>query len=550
MEAWGDPVDTTEFLRDHPGYTSFYNSILGNATQIYDRDDGRFRPIYDSEIDLKILRAASWLLHAKVPMAQAWVNRLLDYTVGTGFDWTVEHESEAVQDFANRILDRTLTDNKWTSQLERETYRREIIDGETLSSLEWHSGSVEIDLRECDELTEPANGRQLEDYFDIEGPVSWTFGICTPRYRADKPIGYHCVRDQGGVDWDYIPVDRFVHWKRNVLGKAKRGVGDFYCPNVYLMRSDRVASNVGDSAAVQAAIAYIVEHAANTTSSQVSRGIAAVANAYPGRTDSINGSTEKLMRARVSRLDVRNGQKYHTGPMGQNNAPIYVEVMETLLRMAGTTHAFPEGMLTGSYANNNLASALVAESPFVQGRLSEQLERAAKIQELFNKILAMFANRGAFRKYGFSDWDSLKFTIKVHIHPSKVVPQDPWKLTQSLALQKANGWVSDKTAITELGRDYEVESNAMEDTPNSPSVPTLGQVLNGTDDKKPTSESATYGSCPQCGAEVIGRERRMNGNDRCANGHTFPSKDTIKNVNEPTLTPVQEALMESWKDYP
>lgn len=34
---------------------------------------------------------------------------------------------------------------------------------------------------------------------------------------------------------------------------------------------------------------------------------------------------------------------------------------------------------------------------------------------------------------------------------------------------------------------------------------------------------AVYGYCPQCGAKGVMRERRPNGNDKCANGHTYPS---------------------------
>lgn len=36
-----------------------------------------------------------------------------------------------------------------------------------------------------------------------------------------------------------------------------------------------------------------------------------------------------------------------------------------------------------------------------------------------------------------------------------------------------------------------------------------------------------YGYCPICGAEVISRERRPNGNDRCEKGHTIASVNTL-----------------------
>lgn len=47
----------------------------------------------------------------------------------------------------------------------------------------------------------------------------------------------------------------------------------------------------------------------------------------------------------------------------------------------------------------------------------------------------------------------------------------------------------------------------------------------------------SYGFCPECGAKGALRERRIDGNDKCANGHTYPSKTALaeqlkKTVNE------------------
>lgn len=39
------------------------------------------------------------------------------------------------------------------------------------------------------------------------------------------------------------------------------------------------------------------------------------------------------------------------------------------------------------------------------------------------------------------------------------------------------------------------------------------------------SDSSPYGYCPVCGASGKMRERRMDGNDTCTNGHTYPSKN-------------------------
>lgn len=39
--------------------------------------------------------------------------------------------------------------------------------------------------------------------------------------------------------------------------------------------------------------------------------------------------------------------------------------------------------------------------------------------------------------------------------------------------------------------------------------------------------SMHYGYCPICGAEGVIRERKMDGNDGCKNGHIYPSKDRL-----------------------
>lgn len=44
-----------------------------------------------------------------------------------------------------------------------------------------------------------------------------------------------------------------------------------------------------------------------------------------------------------------------------------------------------------------------------------------------------------------------------------------------------------------------------------------------------------YGYCPQCGAIGLSRERRPNGNDKCANGHTYPSGKALSQPKEPVL---------------
>jgi hypothetical protein len=62
---------------------------------------------------------------------------------------------------------------------------------------------------------------------------------------------------------------------------------------------------------------------------------------------------------------------------------------------------------------------------------------------------------------------------------------------------------------------FSLGCDCSEPTPASPEI-------------SPEYTEAPYGYCPQCGAPGKSRERRLGGNDECANGHTYPSADAIR----------------------
>jgi predicted ABC-type ATPase len=455
IESWGDVIDVTEFMTDTPGF--FQANSLGVYTQIYDRADGRYRPVYTNESDLKIIRAMSWLLVERVPMAQAWINRLLDYTIGTGFDWTIKAEDKRLEKAIQAYVRETLDNSKWSSELERESYAREVGEGECILEHVYENGQCLAIACEADELTEPESKGELEDWIGVDFVPSWTFGVLTRESRPQNPIGYHFCRNQTGSDWDYLTADKVSHWKRNVRARAKRGFSDFYKPHLYLLRADRVLTNTAEGAATQAAIAYIVEHKDGTQ--RQADNIVKKFAMPTGRVDPLTGIMERKRKMKPgTRLDVPEGQTYKAGLLGANNSGIYIEVMEAALRLGGSVHAFVEGMLTGSYSNNNFASALVAEGPFMQGRLAEQSQRKERMREMILKMIRLGAGKRRFAAGGYESWDSIRDAITVEVIPSRIVPMDPLKTAQALAIQKQNGWVSDKTCINELGRDIDTET--------------------------------------------------------------------------------------------
>ena len=58
---------------------------------------------------------------------------------------------------------------------------------------------------------------------------------------------------------------------------------------------------------------------------------------------------------------------------------------------------------------------------------------------------------------------------------------------------------------------------------------------------------APYGYCPTCGAKGVARERRLDGNDVCANKHTYPSRyarGTDQCVNDSVFDASWNAVMD------
>jgi hypothetical protein len=54
-----------------------------------------------------------------------------------------------------------------------------------------------------------------------------------------------------------------------------------------------------------------------------------------------------------------------------------------------------------------------------------------------------------------------------------------------------------------------------------------------------------YGTCPFCGADIVSRERRPDGNDTCSNGHVFPSNKAIVYQDAKATPPPPEGF-DSW----
>lgn len=506
-EQWGERVDVHEYLHDTPGFSGMVGRTM-HRTQIDDRQDGKYLPVYDNEMDLSMIRAMSWLLKERVPMAKAIEGRLLDYTIGNGFDWSITSKEapEALIERLNKDVERVFDENAWTGELERESFTREFDDGEFMMSLNLEGDSIRFEVHEGEELTEPVDPRDIEEWIGIYDYVpSWRFGVLTQQNRSDSPKGYHVTRNASGTDWDFYPVENFVHWKRNVRKSAKRGVTDFYTPHTYLMRGDKVFTNTAEGAAIQAAIAYILEHAPGVSKGQAeSMGRNTLVNP---RQDSVTGRNTTVQRIRPGTIrQVPSGQKYHSSLLGSNQSSIYIDVMEAALRLAGTIYSMPEGMITGTYENNSYASAETAVDPWVLGRKADQSTRERRKKQLIVQIIRVLHSFGRYKEYGDPSFEQILAMIDIGVNAPDLWPKKySSEEVTAIVTQISEGLMDPQTAATKLGNDYDQVQDRIKAGGHVKPKPTPQPGMGGIGGGVPGEEPEDDGDGSSVGQDAIDR---------------------------------------------
>ena len=469
---FGNLVPLSEYpLNDWPlgavGRSSHFTSSR-------DRSDGRHLPIYETETDLSIQRAACRAVCNIEGVGVGAIGAMANYTIGVGMAVNVRSAkgwrtspslimeiNEYVQDFLKR--------NEVIGDLDKEVDMLSREDGERLLVLRGHPQELKIGIIEPEWLTEPQNTRQLEEYIGCEDiPSTWTFGIHRER-GCIEPLGYHVVYD-GSKDWEYFYADRAEHWKRNVPRTAARGVSDAFPVFVDIRRESKLATNLAAGAAARAAISWIEEMAPGITQSGASS--AAITDILT-RTSRETGQQQEYRIREVppgTAVKIPNGKKYLNGPDGpatQGN----LEVSAYLLRRFGVRWNAPEYLISGDASNGNFASTLVAESPFVKGRESDQGLHRRRWQSLLWKVVKLGYKAGFFGQA--IPLDLLMRMIDIDIQFPDVASRDEAALTDAVIKQRDAGFVSDRTASTRLGNDYdqEVQLGAKKSAPPVQSMP-------------------------------------------------------------------------------
>ena len=552
QEGWGDMLDPREYLYDDsPGWQAFGGGRAAySMTRPDDREDGKMRPVFETETDLAIIRATGRLLSSSTPVGINILENLNTYTISSGFTSKAQAAEgqkppEQLVAFVQRVIAKFEDDNDGVA-LQGEIHDRSREDGEAILQLKPNGWRTRAVFTEPDWLRDPQTfGRDLEDWLGIDFASSWSFGVHTPKGDCSDVRGYHFAYNGSGSDYDYVTANRVEHFKRNVPMGVKRGVSDYYAVMSWMGHAEKVLRNTAAGTAVQAAIAFIRQHAAGTTSGQIS-GLRAT-QAYDTRTQSLptGGSRTRYQQKFEpgSILDINAGLEYKPGPMGSERAPAFINVIQALLRYSGSRWCMPEYMISADSSNANYSSTLVAESPFVKAREKDQRKYQPGFASMLWKAVRIAWEAGYFDQFHLS-YEQIEQLVDIVVTPPAVATRNKTEQAQTAAIEVGLGTLSKRTAATEAGRDFDAELENIKkdgDKPEAPQeVPSGAQPAIESELLECGGKGGTPGPCPTGRSEVKAHNRADAGTEKGSSGvykgkkYRYISKKAKLNIDQAT----------------
>lgn len=482
----GENVLTNDF------WLSQYADMLNRFTDGYpnnypinnpgDRRHGSNYPFWYSEQQLGITRAQARFVTSTNPNAIGFLNGLTSYVIGAGFNYRVTPRTgaEASDDLVLRCqnaIDKFKKDNEWVL-LESEIFQRSRIDGECfIRMFRDEYGGVSIRIIEPEMIFQKPDGS-----FD-----EWSYGIKTDPDDVQKVEAYYVDyyapggedKKDGPLTGEEVPADRIVHVKINVPKSVKRGLSDFsYDTLDNFSIAQKLRKNLGEGAAVQAAIAAVREHE-TADADQVDDFVDdmidySVVNSPAGR------QTDYQKLEPGTFLDIPKGMKY-VEPPGASSSKEHIEILQTLLRSAGARHNAPEWLASGSMGAASYASSLTAESPFLRSCVRMQSLYKITFEKVMEEVLK------AASEFGLIDSNILD-KIELVVTPPPVEARD--KVADSAANQVYYNMQikSGQTIAQEQGLDYEAEQRNFQQQAEA-----MGGELSLGGDAQTVSDSALNG---------------------------------------------------------
>ncbi len=381
--------------------------LLTPLGTILDRRSGKNLPLVWTELDLREFRRWARVICDVNPFAVGFLGLLTDFHIRQGFGWRVvlrgargmgqgASQNEASSLLAPRpmplapiqaVLDTWRDTSQWGIR-SREAFRRWRRDGEVF--IRFFRGGQQTNGLPAIRFVEP---EQVGPPPGEDADGDWSFGILTEHEDVENVQAFF-VRDPLGTgsEGDEVRAARILHLKANVDSSIKRGLPDFMPVQDDLERVRRMLRNMGEVASIQTAIAWVSQYA-TATADQVGTLIRAGSDYTRPKLGDPSGKYMDVVNYEPGTvLHMDSNRQFVAGPVAQGTAG-FIQVEQAILRGCGARWRFPE-YFSGDASNNNMASSIVAGSPFVVAVEGNQLEWGVFERAVAKKVLELCVESG------------------------------------------------------------------------------------------------------------------------------------------------------------
>jgi hypothetical protein len=208
-------------------------------------------------------------------------------------------------------------------------------------------------------------------------------------------------------------------------------------------------------ASIQAAIAYIREHAPGTPSSGITGGADYNFTRPTPKGGGVTQNVKRMLPGTV--VDVSSGLKYTSGPVGAGSGQSFLTIAQGGLRRLGVRFQMPEYMISGDASNANYASTLVASSPFVRAMQARQYVECEQRKRMVWGVLAHAVAAGVFERYGILSIGQLRRAVELNATLPDIAEIDQASELARDQFDHSIGAISAQTIAERRGYDYQAE---------------------------------------------------------------------------------------------
>ncbi len=438
------------------------------AGYLRDRRYGDNWPVLANMQDVQRFRGQSRLLVDTNSYAGGFLDRLVDFVVGDGHtpechlrgqktgavstgvadaDGNGVPDTDPAVDACQQVLDEFRELNEWgcgAQDREAEAYRRSERDGEVM--VRFFKGGADSNGIPRVRFVEP---EQIDTPPNSSPEERWGFQHDPDDAETLTAAYVKSLHDLTGAG-KWVKADAWVWHKLGTDRSVIRGISPFAVVAHAFEQADKINDHLAEVAAIQAAIAYVRQHAEGVMPSQISEFVSGMGD-----------TTQRGGRGRADRytqvrwddgagqvVDMSNGMQFVAGP-ASTGTPGYIQALQSRLRQICARFGMPE-FFTGDASNNNYASILVSGGPFERSVKRRQKVFGEFQKSVYKRVLIYAAAAGRISE---EDLES----VDVRVVTPGVAIANKLEETQIRQIENQAGVLSVQTWMSETGRDPALE---------------------------------------------------------------------------------------------